>query len=89
MKQIIGFKSEVLVDGEWGRNGVVWPDLVSAEKAAADLYSRWMLTTDHRAVEVEEEPNRPTWDEWVADHGLPPRSVSLPPGTKSSNKDFR
>jgi len=77
MKQIIGFKSEVKVGSEWGRNGVVWPDLASAEEAAADLYSRWMLTTDHRAVEVQEAPNRPIWDEWVADHGLPPRSVSL------------
>jgi len=73
-----GFKSEVFVDGEWGRNGVTWPDLISAERAAADLYSRWTLTTDHRAVEVEdEEPNRPSWDEWVAEHGLPPRRVSL------------
>ena len=72
-----GFKSEVYVDGEWRRNGVTWPDLVSAERAAADLYSRWALTTDYRAVEVEEDPNRPSWDVWVAEHGLPPRSVSL------------
>ncbi len=75
---ITGYKSEVLVDGEWGRNGVVWPDMASAEAAARDLFWRWMLTTDYRAVEVQgEEPNRPSWDEWVADHGTPPRSVSL------------
>ena len=75
---ITGFISEVKVGNEWGRNGVVWPTMESAERAAADLYSRWMLTTDYRAVEVQgEEPNRPTWDEWVAEHGMPPRSVSL------------
>ena len=75
--QVTGFKSEVFVDGEWASNGVVWPDLISAEKAASDLYSRWTLTTDYRAVEVQQKPNRPTWDVWVAEHGLPPRSVSL------------
>ena len=77
VKQITGFISEVKVDNAWNRNGVVWPDLTSAEAAARDLFWRWMLTTDYRAVEVAEEPNRPTWDEWVADRGLPARSVSL------------
>lgn len=74
-----GYKAEVLVPGDgWGQNGVVWPDRESAERAARDLWSRWTLTTDHRAVEViGEEPNRPTWDEWVAERGLPPRSVRL------------
>ena len=61
----MSFKAEVLVDGEWGQNGVVWPDRESAEKAAADLYGRWTLTTGHRAVESDEEPNRPTWDVWL------------------------
>jgi len=73
----MGYKIEVLVNGEWGRNGIVWPDMASAEEAAADLYSRWTLTMGHRAVEVDEKPNRPTWDKWVAEHGLPPRSVTL------------
>jgi len=74
----MGFKAEVLVGGsEWSQNAVVWPDRESAEKAALDLYGRWTLTTGHRAVEVAEEPNRPTWDEHVALHGLPPRSVRV------------
>ena len=47
---IRGYKAEVLVDGEWGQNGIVWPDLESAEEAARDLWSRWTLTTGHRAV---------------------------------------
>ena len=74
---MMGSKAEVIVSGEWGQNGIVWPDRESAEKAAADLYGRWTLTSDHRAVEVDEEPNRPSWDQWVAERGLPPRSVSL------------
>ena len=72
-----GYKAEVLVDGEWGQNGIVWPDRASAEAAAWDLWSRWTATVDHRAVGVPEEPNRPTWDAHVAAHGPPPRSVRL------------
>ncbi len=72
-----GYKAEVLVDGEWGQNGVVWPDRASAEEAARDLWSRWTATVDHRAVAVDEEPNRPKWAEHVAAHGPPPRSVRL------------
>mgnify|MGYP003652315146 CR=1 FL=1 len=72
-----GYKAEVLVDGGWHQNGVTWPDRASGEAAARDLWSRWTATADHRAVEVDEDPNRPTWDEWVAAHGPPPRSVKL------------
>jgi hypothetical protein len=73
-----GYKAEVRIgSSEWCQNGVVWPDKASAAAAALDLYQRWTLTTDHRAVESDEEPNRPTWEEWVAERGLPPRSVQL------------
>lgn len=72
-----GFKTEVLVAGAWSSNGIVWPDKESAEKAGKDLLSRWFVPTDSRAVPTDEEPDRPTWDEHVAKHGLPPRSVSL------------
>ena len=58
-----GYKAEVLVDGVWWQNAIVWPDRESAEKAAWDLWARWSLTAGHRAVEVDEEPNRPTWAE--------------------------
>ena len=73
----MGFKAEVEVNGQWGQNAVIWPDRTSAEQASLDLYTRWTLTTAHRAVEVDEEPNRPTWDEWVAARGLPPRSAII------------
>jgi len=73
-----GYKAEVLLaGGEWGQNSIVWPDRESAEAAAHDLWSRWTATVDHRAVEVDEEPNRPTWEDHVAAHGPPPRSVRL------------
>ncbi len=72
-----GFKAEVLVEGKWSQNSVVWPDLESAEIAARDLYGRWTMTADHRAVEVDEEPNVSTWDEHTAKHGTPPKRVVL------------
>ncbi len=73
----MGWKTEVLVEGSWSSNGVVWPDEDSAVKAGKDLLSRWMVPTDHRPVEVDEEPNRATWDEHVAEQGLPPKRVQL------------
>lgn len=72
-----GFKTEVLAQGSWVSNGIVWPDKESAEKAGADLLSRWTVPDASRAVPTDEEPNRPTWDEHVAKEGLPPRSVTL------------
>lgn len=73
----MGWKQEVLVSGTWSRDGVVWPDEASAMSAGHDLLMRWFVPTDHRAVEVDEEPNRPTWYEWVNEHGLPAQSVQL------------
>ena len=74
-----GYKSEVLVNGKWTqRDSVVWPDMESAEKCAADLWSRWALTADHRGVAVNEEPTEShSWDEHIAIHGTPPRIVRL------------
>ena len=73
----MAFKAEVFVEGTWSQNGETWPDSESADCAGRDLLSRWFVPTDSRVVEVDEVPNRPTWDEWVAKNGLPPCSVSL------------
>lgn len=73
----MGFKAEVLVDGTWSQNGEVWPDEDSAEKAGYDLLCRWFVPTDYRVVEVREMPNRPSWEKWVTDHGLPKKHVKL------------
>jgi len=73
----MGYKTEVYVQGEWSTNAVVWPDAESADKAGVDLLGRWFVPTHHRVMEVDEKPNRPTWDEYVALNGLPPKKVSL------------
>ena len=73
----MGFRMEVLVEGKWSRNGQVWPDAESADAAGFDLRSRWWVPDDHRVVVTDEEPNYPTWTEYVAKNGLPARSVSL------------
>lgn len=69
----MGWKAEVLVQGSWSQNAEVWPDEQSALKAGHDLMGRWMLVQDHRAVEVDEEPNRPAWK----DAPRMPRRVTL------------
>ena len=67
----------IFQDKSEARNAVVWPDAASARKAGDDLLGRWFVPVAYRVQEVDEEPNRPTWDEHVAEHGLPPKSVSL------------
>lgn len=73
----IGWITEVLVDGTWSGNAVVWPDEDSALSAGSDLLMRWFIPTDYRATATDQEPNRPTWDEHVAENGLPPKSVQV------------
>ena len=73
----MGWKSEVLVDGTWSQNAIVWPDESSALSAGSNLLSRWFVPTDYRAVEVDEAPTDPTWEAKIAQQGLPPTSVQL------------
>jgi len=74
----MGWISEVQTGGnEWSRNAVVWPDKGSAEAAAIDLAGRWTMVSDWRVAKVDETPNRPSWEEWIAEKGLPARSVVL------------
>ena len=61
-----GFKSEMqAAAGDWASNAVVWPDHDSAYAAGYDLLLRWTGCQDFRVIEVDEEPNRPTWDEYL------------------------
>ncbi len=53
----MSWKPEVKVNGEWGRNALVFATKEEAEESAYDLYGRWTLTTDYRAVEVDEPVN--------------------------------
>ena len=64
-------------EGDWGTNGQVWPDPESAASAGLNLLMRWTGCKDTRVITVDEAPNMPTWDEHVAERGLPPLRVKL------------
>jgi len=53
----MSWKPEVEVDGQFSRNALVFATKEEAEASAKDLFNRWMLTTDWRAVEVDEPVN--------------------------------
>jgi hypothetical protein len=53
----MSWKPEVFVEGKWSRNALVFATKEEAEASAFNLFSRWMLTEDHRAVEVDEPVN--------------------------------
>jgi hypothetical protein len=53
----VGWKPEVLVQGTWSRNGLVFATEEEAKQNAFDLSMRWTLCMDSRAVEVDEAPN--------------------------------
>ena len=48
------FKPEVKVDGEWSSNGLRFATKEEAERSASNLFSRWTVTTAHRAAESDE-----------------------------------
>lgn len=53
----MNWKPEVKVDGQWAQNALVFATQIEAAESAMDLYSRWTLTTDHRAVETNDPVN--------------------------------
>lgn len=53
----MSFKPEVLVDGKWCRNGLVFATREEAEANAKDLMGRWINVDDTRAVEVDDKVN--------------------------------
>lgn len=53
----MSWKPEVKVDGQWSRNGLVFETKEEAEANAKDLFRRWILVQDFRAVEVDEPVN--------------------------------
>jgi hypothetical protein len=59
------YKPEVTVihdNSGWVGNGVRFATRVEAEKAVADLKSRWLLVSDTRVVESDEPVNY-RWDD--------------------------
>jgi hypothetical protein len=56
----VSWKPEVQVKGEgdkWHDNALRFATQKEAADSAADLYSRWTLTTAHRATESDEPVN--------------------------------
>ena len=53
----MSFKPEVFVDGQWADNSVAFATEAEALASAKDLYSRWTLCTDFRAVPSDEPVN--------------------------------
>lgn len=53
----MSWKPEVKVDDQWSQNALVFATQEEAAASALDLYVRWMMTTGHRAVEVDEPVN--------------------------------
>lgn len=52
------YKPEVLVNGEWGQNALVFEEESAAIASARDLYLRWTLCTDYRAVATDLPANK-------------------------------
>jgi hypothetical protein len=53
----MSYKPEVLVQGQWSQNNLAFATYEEAEQSAKDLFSRWMLVTDCRAVESDQPVN--------------------------------
>ncbi len=53
----MSWKPEVEVNGQWSRNALVFATQEEAAESARELFSRWILTTGYRAVEIDEPVN--------------------------------
>lgn len=51
------WKPEVFVDGKWTPNNLAFVTYLEAHVYAEDLFWRWTLTSNYRAVPSHEEPN--------------------------------
>ena len=53
------YRPEISTDGgkSFGQNAQVFATKEEAETMAKDIFNRWMLATDHKAVESDEPAN--------------------------------
>lgn len=49
---IMPWRPEVFVEGKWSQNALVFATRSEAEAYALDLFTRWTMCSDSRAVEV-------------------------------------
>lgn len=54
---VMSWKPEVLVEGSWSGNGLVFQTRGEAEAYGRDLLMRWYVPVDSRAVESSEPAN--------------------------------
>jgi len=53
----MSWKPQVKVNGNWEKNNVAFATEEEAAKSASDLFDRWVICTDHRAIESDETVN--------------------------------
>jgi len=53
----MSWKMEVLAEGKWCGNALVFETELEAKLYGADLLSRWFVPTDYRTVETDAEVN--------------------------------
>lgn len=53
----MSWKPEVFVERKWSQNALVFATREEAEQNARDLYLRWTLCEDYRAVESDQPVN--------------------------------
>jgi len=53
----MSWKPQVKVNGKWEQNSVAFATQAEASESAENLFSRWTLCTDHRAIESDETVN--------------------------------
>lgn len=49
-EQMISYKPEMLVEGEWSSNSLRFATEGEADRWGADLMMRWFVPTDHRVI---------------------------------------
>jgi hypothetical protein len=74
----MSFKAEMLCQGEWVSNALVFATRGEAEGYASNLFMRWTVPTDKRAVESQEEVNY-SWDDEKGLTRLSTGTTHMPP----------
>ncbi len=70
------WKPQVKVNGIWSSNALVFDTEEEAKQSAHDLFTRWQLTTDHRAIVTDEPSNWSYRNGRLIEHTGPFRSTS-------------
>lgn len=53
----MSWKPEVLVEGKWSGNGLVFETQEECDRYGRDLLARWFVPTDSRSLESDEPAN--------------------------------